>query len=246
MPRDLGCQTPRRQKQRNCSRNYREGEELLSDSLHIAPTELNNEIDKVYRLPLTNKQKQTEKTATPNIICKFKTHSYREKLFSKENELYNNSNKKIKFHVSLTKLRSDLLEKAQNHIRNLQGIKFWFADPNGNLKVKFNDNKNMNFDSLESLGNVIERKLGTEELSNRSIEKCTINMTLTQMILMEVEIIEIRSTVSSGDSYFLLLMSHFFRKQGSRDVLGKWYSGGMQRICGEAHVPECDFNEAAR
>ena len=29
-----------------------------------------------------------------------------------------------KFHVSLTKHRSDLLEKTQNHIRNLQGISF--------------------------------------------------------------------------------------------------------------------------
>ena len=47
-------------------------------------------------------------------------------------------------------------------------MKFCFADPNGKLKVKFNDNKNMNF---ESLGNIIERKLGIEELSNRSIEK---------------------------------------------------------------------------
>ena len=93
--------------------------ELLTDSLHIDPTEFNNEIDKVHRLPLTNKQKQTEKTSTPNI-CKFKTHRYIEKNFSKRNDLHNNSNKKIKFHVSLTKLRSDLLEKAQNHIQNLQ------------------------------------------------------------------------------------------------------------------------------
>ena len=145
---------------------------ILTDSLHIDPTELNNEIDKVHRLPLTNKQKQIEKTSsTPNIMCKFKTHSYREKLFSEKNELYNNSNKKIKFHVSLTKHRLDLLEKAQNYIRNLKGIKFCFADPNGNLKVRFNDNKNMNFDSLESLGNIIERKLDIGELSNRSIEK---------------------------------------------------------------------------
>ena len=101
--------------------------EFLTDSLDINPTELNNEIDKVHRLPLTNKQEHTEKTSTPNIICKFKTHSYREKLFSKRNELHNNSNKKIKFHVSLTKHRSDLLEKTQNHIQNLQGIKFCFA-----------------------------------------------------------------------------------------------------------------------
>ena len=45
------------------------------------------------------------------------------------------------------------------------------ADPNGNLKVKFYDKKNMNFDSLESLRNITERKLGLGELSNRSIEK---------------------------------------------------------------------------
>ena len=115
--------------------------------------------------------KQTEKTSSiPNIICKFKTHSYREKLFSKKNELYSNSNKKIKFHVSLTKHRLDLLEKAQNHIQNLQEETFCFADPNDNLKVKFNDSRNMNFDSLESLGNVIKRKLGTGELSSGSIE----------------------------------------------------------------------------
>ena len=30
-------------------------------------------------------------------------------------------------------------------------IMFCFADPNGNLKVKFNDNKNMSFDSFKSL-----------------------------------------------------------------------------------------------
>ena len=45
------------------------------------------------------------------------------------------------------------------------------ADPNGNLKVKFKDSENMNFNSLESLGTVIEKKLGIGELSNRSIGK---------------------------------------------------------------------------
>ena len=166
-----GVKLPEGKSKETAAETVEKVKELLSESLHIDPTELNNEIDKVHRLPLTNKQKPTEKTSTPNIICKLKTHSYREKLFSKKNELYNNSNKKIKFHVSLTELKLDLLEKAQNHIRNLQGIKFCFADPNGNLKVKFNDNKNMNFDSLESLGNLIERKLCIGELSNRSIEK---------------------------------------------------------------------------
>ena len=111
-----GVKLPEGKSKETAAETTEKVKELLSGSLHIDPTELNNEIDKVHPLPLTNKQKQTEKTSTPNIICKFKTHSYREKLFSKKNELYNNSNKKIKFHVSLTKLRSDLLEKAQNHI----------------------------------------------------------------------------------------------------------------------------------
>ena len=60
MTRDLGCQAPRRQKQRNCSRNYRESEGA-SHSQTTDPTELDNDIDKVHRLPLTNKLRQTEK-----------------------------------------------------------------------------------------------------------------------------------------------------------------------------------------
>ena len=113
-----GVKLPEGKNKETAAETTEKVKELLTHSLHIDLTEFNNEIDKVHRLPLTNKQKQTEKTATPNI-CKFKTHRYIEKNFSKRNELYNNSNKKIKFHVSLTKDRSDLLEKAQNHIQNL-------------------------------------------------------------------------------------------------------------------------------
>lgn len=52
----------------------------------IDPTEFNNEIDKVHQ-PLTNKHKQIEEeSSTLNIICKFKIHSYREKLLSKKYE----------------------------------------------------------------------------------------------------------------------------------------------------------------
>ena len=114
-----GVKLPEGKNKETAAETTEKVKELLTDSLHIDPTEFNNEIDKVHRLPLTNKQKQTEKTSTPNI-CKFKTHRYIEKNFSKRNDLHKNSNKKIKFHVSLTKHRSDLLEKAQNHIQNLQ------------------------------------------------------------------------------------------------------------------------------
>ena len=134
--------------------------------------------------------------------------------------------------IIATRKSNFMLEKAQNHIRDLQGINF--ADPNDNLKVEFNDNKNMNFDSLGSLGNVIERKLGIGELSNRNIyQKCTIIMTLTQTTLMEAEINEIRSTICSGDSsllIFLVLNSHFlgssrpevFLREGVLEVCSKF------------------------
>ena len=131
---------------------------LLTDSLHIDLTELNNEIKwQTNRNKLRKHQHQTLH-ASLKLIATEKHFSLR----------------KISYTIIATrksKYRSDLLEKAQNHIWNLQGIKFCFADPNGNLEVKFKDNKNMNFDSLESLGNVIERKLGIRKLSNWSIKK---------------------------------------------------------------------------
>ena len=41
--------------------------------VYIDPTELNNEIDKVHRLPLTNKQIQTENaSSTPNVYVSLK------------------------------------------------------------------------------------------------------------------------------------------------------------------------------
>ena len=74
-------------------------------------------------------------------------------------------------------------------------------------------------------------------------------MTLTQMTLMEMEINEIRSTISSGDSNLLIFFAlkfSSFRKQPSRGVLGRGCPGGMQQICGGAPLPECNFNEVAK
>ena len=71
----LGVNLPEGKNKETAAEAAEKVKEHLTDSLHINPTELNNEIDKVHRLPLTNKQKQTEKTSTPKIIRKFKTHS---------------------------------------------------------------------------------------------------------------------------------------------------------------------------
>ena len=64
----------------------------------------------------------------------------------------------------------------------------------------------MNIDSLESLGNIIGRKLGIAELNNCSIEYTT-NMTLTQVTLIEVEINENPSTLSSSDPSLLTFLA---------------------------------------
>ena len=77
----LGVKLPKGKNKETAAETTEKVKELLTNSLHIDPTGFNNEIDKAHRLPLTNKQKQTEKTLTPNIICNFKTHSYREILF---------------------------------------------------------------------------------------------------------------------------------------------------------------------
>ena len=57
----------------------------------------------------------------------------------------------------------------------------------------------MNFDSLESLGNVIERNMGIGELSNRSIEKMYYQYDIDTDDIMDIEINKIPSTISSGD-----------------------------------------------
>ena len=57
----------------------------------------------------------------------------------------------------------------------------------------------MNFDSLESLANVIERNMGIGELSNRSIEKMYYQYDIDTDDIMDIEINKIPSTISSGD-----------------------------------------------
>ena len=69
------------------------------------------------------------------------------------------------------------------------------------------------------------------------------------MTLMEGEITEIRSTLSSGGSTLLTFFTFkfsFFQKQLSRGVLGKGCSGHVRQVYGRAPVPKCDFNKVAK
>ena len=74
--------------------------------------------------------------------------------------IYKKSKQTMNFRVSLSKEQSTLLEKT--HINNIGGLKFHFSDANCNLKVKFDNNKNISFDSIQSLPLSIEEKLGND------------------------------------------------------------------------------------
>ena len=135
--------------------------ELFSRELGINENDFDYELDKAHRLPI-NPTKSTRRNSPPNIICKFRTHRFREKLYSQKKKIHRSTNRKINFHVSLTKHRLNLLKETNNYIKNDERIKFCFPDSNGNLKVKFADNHNVSFDTFQSFLTVSERKLGSD------------------------------------------------------------------------------------
>ena len=73
-------------------------------------------------------------------------HTVSENIFSHtKKDTLNITNKKVNFHVSLTKYRSDLLHETNIYVsKNANGkVKFCFADSHGNLETKFFDNKKL-------------------------------------------------------------------------------------------------------
>ena len=137
-------------------------QELSSRELGVNEDDFDYELDKAHRLPI-NPTESTRRNSPPNIICKFRTHRFREQLYSQKKKIHRSTNHKINFHVSLTKHRSNLLKETNNYIKNDERIKFCFRDSNGNLKVKFADNHNVSFDTSQSFLTVLNRKLGGDE-----------------------------------------------------------------------------------
>ena len=135
-------------------------------NLDISREDFDYELDKVHRLPQEKAIRQRKATHKPPIIiCKFRTHRFREYLFTRKKDILNITNKKINFHVSLTEYRSDLLHETNTCVsKNANGeVKFCFVDSHGNLKIKFSDNKNVGYDSFQSFLEVLDKKLGNRE-----------------------------------------------------------------------------------
>ena len=83
---------------------------IVETNLDICREDFDYELDKVHRLPIIKvMQKKKKKNKPRNIICKFRTHRLREYFYAKKKDILNITNKKVNFHVSLTKCRLDLL-----------------------------------------------------------------------------------------------------------------------------------------
>ena len=80
-------------------------------------------------------------------------------MYSKKSTIKNSTSGKINFHASLTKQRSLLLQSAQEFIKDTNGVQLCFADSHGNLKVKLTNDKNFAFDSIQSLGSILDYNL---------------------------------------------------------------------------------------
>ena len=99
-------------------------------NLNLDEKEVDSEIDKVHRVGKPKDGKQA-------TILRFKSHSFRAKVYEKRKSIIN---KKLKVRVSLTKKRSDLIKYAYSITEDKPlNLKFVFADINGNLKLRLEE-----------------------------------------------------------------------------------------------------------
>ena len=126
-----GIQKPKKESQENIKTSLLEN--LQKTGLLLEETERN--IDKFHWVGIFDHEAQTQP-----IIVKFKTHSFKEKIYHQQKKLP----KGIKISQLLTKRRSDILQQVQHIIKeessddspNEEGIvKFAFADVHGTLKI---------------------------------------------------------------------------------------------------------------
>lgn len=113
----------------------------------------------MHRLPTKASDKIKKTTA---MIWKFCPRQFKEHLFLKRKEIYNNTNRRINFHVNLTKYWSKLLQEANLYVRENTDdgqVKFWFPDANEILSIKFYGKRNIKFDTIQPSLAAMERNL---------------------------------------------------------------------------------------
>ena len=101
----------------------------------ISKEEITNNKGKLHRIG------KTDKNNTQNTIIKFKSHSFKEKIYFKRKAI---KQRDVKIKPSLTKHRIELLKDANTFITDNPGTNFLFAhaDVHGNLKIRLKDARN--------------------------------------------------------------------------------------------------------
>ena len=99
----------------------------------ISKEEITNNIGKLHRIG------KTDKNNTQNTIVKFKSHSFKEKIYFKRKAV-----KDVKIKPTLTKHRIELLKNTNTLITDNPGTNFLFtyADVHGNLKIRLKNARN--------------------------------------------------------------------------------------------------------
>ena len=102
-------------------------------------------IDRAHCIGPKKKKKKQE------IIVKFATFRHHTLLFRARRKLKNG----FKLHVDLSNKRFKLLLVAQKYVENAGEVKFVYADVNCNLKVKFRNDEENFFTSIQELEDIL-------------------------------------------------------------------------------------------
>ena len=116
---------------------------------NIHPDAFEFEFDKCHRIGPVKNNRQS-------AIIKFKSDNFREHMYRSKKSAPTN----VRFRVSLTKRRINLLLHANERVEGIPLIKFAYADINGNTKLLLNQQSNngrwtLPFDDEDSLDTVI-------------------------------------------------------------------------------------------
>ena len=107
------------EKEESIDRITKKARNVLIHNLKLDEKEVDSEMDKVHRVGKPKDGKQA-------TILKFKSHSFRAKVYEKRKSI---KNKKLKVRVSLTKKRSDLIKYAYSITEDKSlNLKFLFGD----------------------------------------------------------------------------------------------------------------------
>ena len=124
-------------------RSWRKLKKLINEAGVDIPE---SNIDRARRIGPKKDKKQA-------VIAKFTTFRHHILLFRARRKLKNG----VKLRVDLSKKRFRLLLGAQKYVENVVEVQFVYADVNYNLKVKFCNNEESFFTSMQELEDILDK-----------------------------------------------------------------------------------------